>query len=58
MTQLWEVKEAIKRDTTTLKNQIWAEEANGQPIPGCISVEACRFALLLRGEEPKGHHST
>ena len=57
MVYLWEVQEALKRETATLKNQIWAA-SNGQPIPGYISVEACRFALVIRGEGPEGYHNS
>ena len=49
MTQLWEVQEAIQKDTESLRNQIMAA-AIGQPVTD-ISAEACRFALILRGEE-------
>ena len=57
MTELWEIEKAMQSDTNALRNQIWAA-SNGQPVPGSISVEACRFVLALRGEEPIGFHDT
>ena len=27
-------------------------------VPGCVSVEAMRMELKLRGEEPVGYHNT
>ena len=53
----WEIETAMKRDIITLKNQIWMA-SNGQPIPGCISVDACRIALIAKGEDGKGFHNT
>lgn len=51
MTYLWEITEAIRSDTDTLKRQLRAN-ASGQTATGCISADACRFALILRGEMP------
>ena len=41
-----------------IKNSIWAYVSCGQPIPGCVSVEALRMELERRGEEPTGYHNT
>ena len=30
----------------------------GQPVPGCISVEALRQELVSREKEPKGYYNT
>ena len=53
----WMIEKAKAQSTNTLKNWIW-EAANGQPIPGCIEVEACREALRERGEDGRGYHNT
>ena len=42
-----EIEKARKEDNMTLKNYIWMD-GNGQPIPGCISADACRFVLEER----------
>lgn len=55
MTQLWEITEALKCDIRTLKDQICASY-DGQPVPGSLSVDACRFALVLKGEDPRECH--
>lgn len=52
MTQLWEITEALKCDIRALKDQIHASY-NGQPDPDSLSVDACRFALVLKGEDPE-----
>lgn len=54
----WEIKKAAKESSNRLKNWIWAAVSAGQPIPGCISVEACRHVLRERGEDGKGYHNT
>lgn len=41
-----------------IKNTIWSCVSTGQPTPGCVSVEALRFELIQRGEEPVGYHNT
>ena len=58
MAQAWELK--IIKDWTSdeIKNRIWMAIECGQPIPGCISVEALRKELIKRGEEPVGCHNT
>lgn len=58
MVSKWE-REAVQwLKTDTIKNYIWAHESLGQPIPGCISVEALRTELVRRGEAPRGYHDT
>lgn len=58
MVQQWELEKAREWDTNTIKNRIWAEVDCGQPVPGCVSVDALRCVLLERGEEPVGYHNT
>lgn len=54
----WELK-AIKNWTVNeIKNRIWNYVSNGQPIPGCVSVDALRLELVHRGEKPIGYHNT
>ena len=54
----WEIKEASAQTSGRLKDWIFLAVACGQPIPGCISVEACRYVLRKRGEDGKGYHNT
>ena len=54
----WEIEVARTFKTKSLKNYIWANIENGQPIPGCITADACRFVLLERGEDGRGYHNT
>ena len=54
----WEIDKARTFETSSLRNYIWAAVSAGQPIPGCISVDACRFVLLERGEDGTGYHNT
>ncbi len=58
MAHAWELE--IIKDWTTdeIKNRIWVAIECGQPIPGCVSVEALRKELINRGEEPVGYHNT
>lgn len=53
----WELEKAREKNTDTLKDWIW-EAANGQPVPGCLSVESLRAVLVERGEDGKGYHNT
>ena len=53
----WEIAKARKEGSDRLKNWIWMA-STGQPLPGCISVEACRYVLRERGESGVGHHNT
>ena len=54
----WEL-DLIKRwSTNEIKNSIWMAADCGQPVPGCVSVEALRTELIRRGEEPSGYHNT
>lgn len=54
----WEMEKVKDWTTSKIKNHIWSNVSCGQPIPGCVSVEALRAELLRRGEEPKGYHNT
>lgn len=54
----WELEEIKDWTTNEIKNRIWAQMSLGQPIPGCVSVEALRMELIRRGEEPAGFHNT
>lgn len=53
----WEMEKIAKWTTSEIKNRIWSA-ANGQPIPGSVSVEALRLELIRRGEEPRGYHNS
>lgn len=53
----WELNKIKDWTTEEIKNRIWAADG-GQPIPGCVSVEALRMELVCRGEDPAGYHST
>lgn len=53
----WELEKARKEGNVRLKNWIWMA-ASGQPIPGNISVEACRMVLRERGDDDRGYHNT
>lgn len=58
MVYAWEL-EALKNWTVSqIRNRIWMAVDSGQPVPGCISVEALRKELLNRGLEPVGYHNT
>lgn len=54
----WELNKINDWTTEEIKNRIWAAADGGQPIPGCVSVEALRVELIRRGEEPIGYHNT
>ena len=56
--QNWELEKARKQNSETLKDWIWAAVSAGQPIPGCLSVDALRMVLIERGEDGKGNHNT
>ena len=54
----WELNMARQKTTRWLKDWIWIAVTTGQPIPGCLSVEALRAVLVERGEDGKGYHET
>lgn len=54
----WELEKVKDWETSKIKNCIWSAVDCGQPIPGCVSVEALRAELINRGEEPVGYHNT
>lgn len=58
MVYAWELEKIEDWTTKQIKNRIWNAAEGGQPIPGCVSVEALRLALVERGEEPVGYHNT
>lgn len=58
MVYQWEIDKAREWDTNTIKDYIWMAIDCNQPIPGSVSVEALRYVLAQRGEEPIGYHST
>lgn len=58
MVYQWEMEKIKDWSTNEIKNRIWLRVSSGQPVPGCVSVEALREELIRRGEEPKGYHNT
>lgn len=54
----WELEKINSWSTNEIKNRIWLAVGTGQPIPGCVSVNALRMELKRRGEELTGHHNT
>lgn len=58
MAYQWEIEKARTLTSAEIKNLIWAAVNNGQPIPGCMSVEALRFVLIERGKDGKGYHNS
>lgn len=58
MAMEWMLEKARKESTNTLRNWIWSAVSQGQPIPGCLSVESLRHVLRERGEDGSGYHNT
>ena len=58
MAYQWELERVKDWTVNDLKNRIWMAVDCGQPVPGCVSVEAMRMELMRRGEEPVGYHNT
>lgn len=58
MIQEWMLNKARQESTNTLRNWIWSAVSQGQPIPGCLSVESLRAVLRERGEDGSGYHNT
>lgn len=58
MVYQWELEKVKDWTVNDLKNRIWMAVDCGQPVPGCVSVEAMRMELMRRGEEPVGYHNT
>jgi hypothetical protein len=54
----WELNKVKNWTTNEIRNYIWTNVNNGQPIPGCISIAALRMELMRRGEEPVGYHNS
>jgi len=58
MVDQWELGKVKTWSTDEIKNCIWSAVSQGQPVPGCVSVEALRAELERRGEDPHGYHNT
>lgn len=58
MVYQWELEKIKDWTVNDLKNRIWMAVDCGQPVQGCVSVEAMRMELMRRGEEPVGYHNT
>jgi len=54
----WELKHIENWTIEEIKNRIWKAAECGQPVPGCVSVDALRLELLRRGEESVGYHNS
>lgn len=54
----WELEKVKDWTVREIKNRIYLAVDCGQPIPGCVSIEALRAELIRRGEEPIGYHHT
>ncbi|MDD3417505.1 MAG: hypothetical protein PHY47_26530 [Lachnospiraceae bacterium] len=52
----WELNFIKDWSLNDLRNRIWMATQCGQPIPGCVSAEALRMELYIRGETPNGYH--
>ena len=46
MVYQWELEEIQNWTTNEIKNCIWAAADCGQPVPGCVSIEALRMELM------------
>lgn len=57
MTAQWMIEKARKMTNDELKNWIWMAK-NGQPVPGCLDIEALRIVLIERGEDGSGYHNS
>ena len=54
----WELDKIKNWTTNEIKNSIWSSVDCGQPIQGCVSIDALRKELVNRGKEPIGYHDT
>lgn len=54
----WELNAVKNWTTEEIKNRIWLAVSTGQPVPGCVSMEALRQELTNRGEKPVGYYNT
>ncbi|MDD3414239.1 MAG: hypothetical protein PHY47_09580 [Lachnospiraceae bacterium] len=52
----WELNYIKDWSLNDIRNRIWMSTQCGQPIPGCVSAEALRMELYIRGETPNGYH--
>ena len=58
MVEKWMLEIIKDWSVQKIRNNIWMAVDHGQPIPGCVTVEALRYELMQRGEEPIGYHNT
>lgn len=58
MVYTWELQVLKNWTVSQIRDRIWMAVGNGQPVPGCVSVEALRRELVNRGLEPIGYHNT
>lgn len=56
--QNWELEITKKWHTDKIRNYIWLAVECHQPIPACVSVDALRAELIIRGLEPVGYHNS
>lgn len=54
----FQIDYARKQSSNDLKNWIWGCVNCGQPLPGPLNLEACRFVLRERGEDGRGYFDT
>ena len=57
MVYQWELDKVKGWTVNEIKNCSWMASF-GQPVPGCVSVDALRAELINRGYEPVGYHNT
>lgn len=57
MVQQWELNKLENWSTNKIRNAMWLDSI-GHPIEGCISRNALKEALIIRGEDPTGYHET
>lgn len=58
MAYQWEMEKVKDWSTDQIRNRIYMEVSLGQPVPGCVSVDALRIELKNRGLDPVGFHNT
>lgn len=54
----WELRVLSKWSTNKIKNAIELNRSCGQPTESSVSIDAMRYELKKRGEEPTGYHNT
>ena len=58
MVEKWMVEIIKDWSVEKIRNNIWMAVDLGQPIPGCVTVEALRYELMQRAEAQIGYHNT